>query len=102
MANLQEIVIFAVVVTVMVVFVVLFYYRGEEIMDHIEEGNPFIWTANKLRLDTCFLPFSNQSGKCMDPDFCDYVELPKYEPQVLKCKYFTDFICCPNNASVLE
>lgn len=104
MANLQEIIIFSAVVAVMVVFLVYFYYRGEEIMDHVEEEiNPIVWTANKLRLDVCNLPFSNHTGKCMDPDYCGYEEIPKYlDSKVLKCKIFTDFICCPQNDSVLE
>lgn len=103
MADLQEIVVLSVIVAVMVVFIVYFYYRGEEIMDNIDEINPFIWTSNKLRLDTCQLPFSNHTGKCMDPDFCDYEEIPKFiDQRVLKCKIFTDFICCPQNESVLE
>lgn len=102
MAELQEIVIFSVVVAVMVVFVVYFYHRGEEIIDTIDEINPFIWTANKLRLDVCELPFSNLTGKCMDPDFCHYEEVSTFKRNMLNCKIFTNFVCCPLNDSVLE
>lgn len=102
MADLQTIVVFSAIFAVMVVFLVYFYFRGEEIMDHIEEINPFIWTSHKLRLDVCTLPFSNETGKCMDPDFCPYEEVSHYTQKVLKCRIFTDFICCPKNDSVLE
>lgn len=102
MATLQEIVIFSAVVAVMVVFIIYFYYRGEEIMDEMDEINPFIWTSNKLRLDTCDIPFSNQTGKCMEPDFCHYEEVSSLKRSLLSCKIFTNFICCPLNDSVLE
>lgn len=102
MATLQEIVIFAVIVSVMVVFMLYFYYRGEEIMDHMDGVQPFIWTSNRLRLDVCELPFSNYTGKCMEPDYCHYVEVPSFKKNLLNCKIFTNFICCPLNDSVLE
>lgn len=102
MADLQEIVIFSVVVAVMVVFIVYFYYRGEEIMDHLDEVNPFIWTSNKLHLNACNLPFSNHTGKCMDPDYCHYEEAEPFKRNLLNCKIFTDFVCCPLNDSFLE
>lgn len=100
-AAVQDIVLFAAVCAVLVVFIVYFYYRGEEILDHVEDINPYIWTSNKLRLDVCNLPFTNLTGKCMDPDFCHYEERTNFKRNLLNCRIFSDFVCCPLNDNVL-
>lgn len=102
MAEIQRIVVIATCVAIVVVFTVYFYYRGEQIMEEATDISPFVWNSRTVRLESCHLPFSNQSGKCISEEFCPYEELPKFLAKVLHCRDRTDYICCPTDDNVLR